>query len=75
MEELLKRITIEQGKMGGKPCIRGFRLRVQDILEMLADGASVEEILTDFPYLERDDIRAALAYAASQMGGTAIIAA
>lgn len=75
MYELLKRITIDPGQMHGKPCIRGQRIRVQDILEMLAEGAPVEEILTDFPYLEADDIRAALAYAAVQAAGTVVIAA
>jgi uncharacterized protein (DUF433 family) len=75
MNELLKRITIEDGKMGGRPCIRGMRIRVQDVLEMLADGASPEEILHDFPYIEADDIRAALAYAAVQVAGTVVIRA
>lgn len=75
MTELLQRITVEEGKMGGRPCIRGLRVRVQDVLEMLADGASAEEILQDFPYLEPDDIRASLAYAALQAGSTAVIAA
>ena len=75
MSELLTRITIERDKMGGKPCIRGMRIRVQDILEMLADGATIEDILADFPNLERDDIRAALAYAALQMAGSTVIAA
>ena len=60
------RITIEPGKCGGKPCIRGMRIRVSDVLELLANGASAEEILADYPYLERDDILAAIAYAAQQ---------
>ena len=60
------RITIEPGKCGGKPCIRGMRIRVSDVLELLANGASVEEILADYPCLERDDILAAIAYAAQQ---------
>jgi len=64
--ELLKRITIEPGKCGGKPCIRGTRMRVRDVLELLAADAPVEEILRDYPQLERDDIRAAIAYAAQQ---------
>jgi uncharacterized protein (DUF433 family) len=64
--KLLERITVEPDKCGGRPCIRGLRIRVTDILEMLADGASSEQILRDFPYLEPDDIRAALAYAARQ---------
>jgi uncharacterized protein (DUF433 family) len=63
---LLERITVEPGKCGGRPCIRGVRIRVTDILGMLADGATHEEILKDFPYLEPDDIKAALAYAARQ---------
>lgn len=64
--KLLERITVEPGKCGGRPCIRGMRIRVADILGMLADDVSHEEILKDFPYLEADDIRAALVYAARQ---------
>lgn len=60
------RITLEPGKCGGKPCIRGMRIRVSDVLGLLANGASIEEILTDYPYLEREDILAAIAYAAQQ---------
>jgi len=60
------RITIEPGKCGGKPCIRGLRIRVCDVLELLAHGAAIEEILSDYPCLERDDILAAIAYAARQ---------
>ena len=66
-QELLSRITVEPGKCGGKPCIRGKRIRVIDVLELLAAGASSDEILRDYPFLEPDDIRAALAYAAKQM--------
>lgn len=61
---LLNRITMEPGKCGGKPCIRGMRIRVSDILEMLGDGVSMEEILADFPDLEREDILASLQFAA-----------
>ena len=75
MYELLKRITIEPGKMGGKPCIRGLRIRVQDVLEMLAGGATADEILEDFPDLEAEDLRAAIAYAAVRISGTSVIAA
>ncbi len=64
--ELAKRITIEPGKRGGKPCIRGLRVTVYDILEYLASGMTQEEILADFPDLEKDDIRAALAFAAER---------
>lgn len=58
------RITFEPDKRGGKPCIRGLRITVYDILEYLASGMTQEEILADFPYLEPDDIRASLAFAA-----------
>ena len=75
MSDLLSRITIEKDKCGWRPCIRGMRIRVQDILDMLAGGASAEEILSDFPYLEPDDIRASLAYAAAAIGDTVVIAA
>lgn len=61
---MLDRITIEPAKMGGRPCIRGMRIRVTNVLEMLAAGATQEQILADFPDLEAEDIRAALAYAA-----------
>jgi len=64
--KLLERITVEPGKCGGRPCIRGLRIRVTDILGMLAEGVAHDEILRDFPYLEPDDIKAALAYAARQ---------
>ena len=64
MSDLLDRITIEPGKMHGRPCIRGLRVRVQDVLEMLAGGMTAAEILEDYPYLETDDLRAAIAYAA-----------
>jgi uncharacterized protein (DUF433 family) len=63
-EDLLSRITIEPGKCHGAPCIRGLRMRVLDILQMLAGGTEPREILEDFPFLEPDDIRAAVAYAA-----------
>jgi uncharacterized protein (DUF433 family) len=65
--ERLNRITVEAGKCGGRPCIRGLRIRVTDVLELLAAGASFEEILADYPYLEREDILAALDYAAHQV--------
>jgi uncharacterized protein (DUF433 family) len=62
----LNRITVEPGKCGGRPCIRGLRLRVSDVLQLLGAGASFEEILADYPFLEREDILAALEYAAHQ---------
>ena len=62
--ERLWRITVEPGKCGGRPCIRGFRIRVSDVLELLAADASFEEILAEYPFLEREDILAAIEYAA-----------
>lgn len=61
-----KVITIEPGKRGGKPCIRGSRITVYDVLEYLASGMSGEEIIRDFPDLNRADIRACLAFAADR---------
>ena len=61
-----KTITIEPGKRGGKPCIRGLRITVYDVLEYLASGMTEEEILADFPDLTQEDIRACLAFAAEQ---------
>ena len=59
-------ITVEPGKRGGKPCIRGLRITVYDVLEYLASGMSDDEILADFPDLRREDIRACLAFAADR---------
>ena len=64
--ERLSRITVEEGKCGGRPCIRGLLMRVKDVLELLSAGASFEEILQDYPFLEREDIFAAIEYAALQ---------
>ena len=64
--DLLKRITVEPGKRSGKPCIRGLRITVSDILEYLASGMTEAEIVADFPDLSSDDIRACLAFAAER---------
>lgn len=61
-----KIITIESGKRGGKPCIRGMRITVYDVLSYLAAGMTHEEVLADFPYLTEDDILACLSYAADR---------
>jgi uncharacterized protein (DUF433 family) len=66
MSAQIDRITSDPEIMGGRPCIRGMRIRVADVLEMLAGGSSQDEILQDFPYLEREDIAAALEFAALQ---------
>lgn len=72
---LLDRITIEPGKCGGRPCIRGMRIRVSDILGLLGSGASHQEILADYPFLEEGDILAALEYAAIQTDHAILVAA
>ena len=60
------RITIEPGKRGGKPCIRGLRMTVADVLDYLASGMSEDDLLRDFPDLTREDVRACLAFAADR---------
>jgi uncharacterized protein (DUF433 family) len=62
----LERITVDPDQCGGRPCIRGLRIRVKDVLELLAAGVSEAEILKDYPYLEPEDIRASLMFAAEQ---------
>ncbi len=73
--ELLSRITSNPRQCGGRPCIRGMRIRVKDVLDMLAGGATEAEILADYPYLEPDDIRASLEYAAAQIDHAVVLAA
>lgn len=73
--ERLARITREPGKCGGSPCIRGYRMRVSDILSLLGAGASHAEILEDYPFLEEEDIFAALEHAAVQIAHPVLIAA
>jgi len=74
MSDLLSRITIRPDQCHGRPCIRGMRIRVADILAMLADDVTADEILRDFPDLEYDDIRACLAYAAGMAGHPGVVA-
>jgi len=73
--DLLSRITFRADQCHGHPCIRGMRIRVIDVLEMLGGGMTNEEILADYPYLEADDIRACLAYAAREMNHPVVTAA
>ncbi len=68
-------ITIEPGKRGGKPCIRGMRITVYDILSYLAAGMTQQEILADFPYLTEQDILASLSYAAAREQRTLVVQA
>ena len=65
--ELLTRITIDPEQCGGRPCIRGMRIRVVDVLQLLAAGETPQDILAEYPYLEADDIAASLLYAARQL--------
>jgi uncharacterized protein (DUF433 family) len=71
----LDRITFDPEQCGGRPCIRGMRIRVKDVLEMLAGCASEKQILEDFPDLEAEDIRACLQYAAAQANHAVLQAA
>lgn len=64
--KLLERITLEAGKRGGKPCIRGLRITVYDVLGWLASGMSQQEIIEDFPELEPEDIQACLLFASDR---------
>lgn len=73
-KQLLERITSNPRQCGGRPCIRGMRIRVKDILDMLAGGASEEEILRDYPDLESEDIRASLEYASAQIDHAVVMA-
>ena len=67
MVKLTDRITVDPEQCGGRPCIRGMRIRVTDVLDMLAAGASTAEILADYPDLEPEDIEASLKYASRQL--------
>ena len=73
--DLLARITVDPAVCGGRPCLRGMRIRVSDVVEMLAHDASFDQVLNDFPYLEADDLRAALVYAAQAVDHRVIRAA
>jgi uncharacterized protein (DUF433 family) len=63
-QQMLARIAVDPGICGGRPCIRGTRVRVSDIVDMLAEGATAAEIVEDYPYLSLEDVAAALKYAA-----------
>lgn len=74
MSELLQRITIVREQCGGGPCIRGMRIRVIDVLELLAAGESPAQVLAAFPYLEPEDISASLLYAARRLARPTVAA-
>lgn len=69
------RITIDPAQCGGRPCIRGMRIRVQDVLDLLAAGLTRSEVLADLPDLESDDIEAALRYASARLDHPVLLAA
>jgi uncharacterized protein (DUF433 family) len=74
MTELLDRITVDPEQCGGRPCIRGMRIRVLDVLDLLASGLTPEEVLEELPDLEREDIHAALKYASRRLDHPVIAA-
>ena len=74
MSELLKRITINPKQCGGRPCIRGMRIRVSDVLDLFAAGLSAEAILAEMPDLEVDDLKAALFYASRKLNHPVLVA-
>jgi uncharacterized protein (DUF433 family) len=71
----MSRVTFDPAQCGGRPCIRGMRIRVTDVLELLAAGVTEAEILTDYPNLEQDDIRACLAFAAAEVDHPVLVTA
>jgi uncharacterized protein (DUF433 family) len=71
----MDRITFNPNQCGGRPCVRGMRIRVKDILDLLAAGVGEAEILVDFPYIESKDIRACLAFAAAEADHPVLVAA
>ena len=73
--DLRDRITFDVDQCGGRPCVRHYRLRVTDVLDMLASGATPDEILTDYEFLEAADIRACLQYASEQIDHPVLIGA
>jgi len=73
MSELLKRITNNPRQCGGRPCIRGMRIRVSDVLDLFAAGLSAQEILAEMPDLEADDLKAALMYASRKLNHPVLV--
>ena len=73
MSDLLKRITINPRQCGGRPCIRGMRIRVSDVLDLFAAGLSAEQILAEMPDLEANDLQAVLLYASRQLNHPVLV--
>jgi uncharacterized protein (DUF433 family) len=74
MSKQLERITVNPRQCGGRPCIRGMRIRVSDVLDLFAAGLSAEQILEELPDLEMDDLKAALTYAAHKLNHPVLVA-
>lgn len=74
MSDLLERITVNPKQCGDRPCIRGMRIRVSDVLDLFAAGLSAEQILEEMPDLEIDDLKATLTYAASKLNHPVLVA-
>lgn len=74
MSNLLERITVNPRQCGGRPCIRGMRIRVSDVLDLFAAGLTAEQILEEMPDLEMDDLKAALVYAARKLDHPILVA-
>jgi uncharacterized protein (DUF433 family) len=74
MPDLLDRITVNPKQCGGRPCIRGMRIRVSDVLDLFAAGLNADEILEELPDLERDDLKASLSYAARKLNHPKLVA-
>lgn len=74
MSNIFERITVNPKHCGGRPCIRGMRIRVSDVLDLFAAGLSVEQILEDLPDLEMDDVKASLSYAAYKLNHPVLVA-
>jgi uncharacterized protein (DUF433 family) len=75
MEELLNRITVNPAQCGGRPCVRGMRIRVSDVLDLLANGLNQQQVLAEMPDLETEDIKACLIYASSRLNHPVLKAA
>ncbi len=73
MANLAERITVDPEQCGGRPCIRGMRIRVTDVLDLLASGLTPEEVLLELPYLEAEDIRACFRFASRRLDHSVVI--
>ena len=73
MGDLLERITVNPKQCSGRPCVRGMRIRVVDVLDLLAAGLSAEQVLVELPDLEREDVRACLAYASRNLNHHVVV--